>query len=361
MNDCSELIEVLRPHLNWHRARLRFLAAFVLALIRVGSVNLARVALGLNPWVQIASNYRRCQRFLAEFSFDQETIGRLILQLLPQDTLCLCLDRTEWKFGRLSINLLFIGVAHQGVAYPLVWCFLGKAGSSSLRQRLRLLRRLLSFLPKERIQTLLADREFACTGFLRYLRWHKLPYTLRIKAGSRVSYRGQSRPALQLFRHLRYGQWEALPKPVKLWGQRTYLMGGYLRTGEYLLLITQADPPQAHLRYAQRWEIETLFKAFKSQGFDFESTHLTRAERLESLVALMSIALVWAHKVGEWLSQTKPIPLKNCAQAHADPTHKARKLYSIFRYGLDHLRQLLFAAEARKNELHACMRLLSCT
>lgn len=361
MNDCSELIEVLRPHLNWHRARLRFLAAFVLALIRVGSVNLAQVALGLNPWVQIASNYRRCQRFLAEFSFDQETIGRLILQLLPQDTLCLCLDRTEWKFGRLSINLLFIGVAHQGVAYPLVWCFLGKAGSSSLRERLRLLRRLLSFLPKERIQTLLADREFACTGFLRYLRWHKLPYTLRIKAGSRVSYRGKSRPALQLFRHLRYGQWEALPKPVKLWGQRTYLMGGYLKTGEYLLLITQADPQQAHLRYAQRWEIETLFKAFKSQGFDFESTHLTRAERLESLIALMSIALVWAHKVGEWLSQTKPIPLKNRAQAHTDPTHKARKLYSTFRYGLDHLRQLLFAAEARKNELHACMRLLSCT
>jgi hypothetical protein len=53
---------------------------------------------------------------------------------------------------------------------------------------------------------------------------------------------------------------------------------------------------------------------------------------------LMSIALVWAHKVGEWLSQTKPIPLKNRAQAHTDPTHKARKLYSTFRYGLDYLR-----------------------
>lgn len=58
MNDCSELIEVLRPHLNWHRARLRFLAALVLALIRIGRVNRAQVALGLNPWVQIASNYR---------------------------------------------------------------------------------------------------------------------------------------------------------------------------------------------------------------------------------------------------------------------------------------------------------------
>lgn len=81
----------------------------------------------------------------------------------------LCLDRTEWKLGRLSIKLLLIGVAHQGVAYPLVWCFLGKAGSSSLQEQLRLLRRLLSFLAKEPIQTLLADREFACTGSLRGL------------------------------------------------------------------------------------------------------------------------------------------------------------------------------------------------
>jgi hypothetical protein len=57
----------------------------------------------------------------------------------------------------------------------------------------------------------------------------------------------------------------------------------------------------------------------------------------------MSIALVWAHQVGEWLSRTMPIPIK---------TH-ARKLYSTFRYGLDYLRQLLFAPEARKTELYA--------
>lgn len=100
-----------------------------------------------------------------------------------------------------------------------MWCFLGKAGSSNLQERLGLLRRLLTFLPKERIQSLCADREFACTGFLRYLRWQQLPYTLRIKAGNRVTYKGRSRPVQQLFRHLDYGAWEALPKPVKLWGR----------------------------------------------------------------------------------------------------------------------------------------------
>ena len=97
------------------------------------------------------------------------------------------LDRTEWKLGRRSINLLFIGVAHQGVAYPLVGCFLGKAGSSNLRERLGLLRRLLTFLPKARIVRIGSLPAPA-------LRWQKVPYTLRIKAGRRVTYKGHSRP-----------------------------------------------------------------------------------------------------------------------------------------------------------------------
>ena len=45
-----------------------------------------------------------------------------------------------------------------------------------------------------------------------------------------------------------------------------------MRKGEYLLLITEAEPERAPARYARRWEIETLFKACKSQGFDFKST-----------------------------------------------------------------------------------------
>ncbi len=65
MNDCKELIEVLRPHLKPLRARLDFLAAFVMALIRVCSVNPA-IAVEMNPWVGVASSYRLCQRFLAK-------------------------------------------------------------------------------------------------------------------------------------------------------------------------------------------------------------------------------------------------------------------------------------------------------
>lgn len=351
MEDYRMLASVLRAEIQAHKARLEFMACFVMALIQIRTVNLAQLALGLNPRVEHSSNYRRCQRFLAEFVLEPEWIGQLILKLLPEGKLTLCIDRTEWELGRVSLNLLFIGVAYQGVAIPLVWSFLGKAGSSNLRERLTLLKRLLKFLPKERIFTFTADREFACTGLLRYVRWHKIPYTFRIKTGNLIIYKGKTRTVEKLFWNLGYGETEALPKAAKLWGQKVYLMGSYLHSREFLLLITNEKPEQAHVRYARRWEIETLFKAFKSQGFDFERTHLTHGQRIQNLIALMSLALIWAHRVGEWLSQHKPIPIKK----------HGRKLYSTFRYGLDYLRQILLDKYLGNADLHAAILLLSCT
>jgi len=34
----------------------------------------------------------------------------------------------------------------------------------------------------------------------------------------------------------------------------------------------------------KRWQIETLFKAFKSSGFNIESTHVTDQKKLEKLL-----------------------------------------------------------------------------
>jgi len=82
----------------------------------------------------------------------------------------------------------------------------------------------------------------------------------------------------------------------------------------------------------RRWEIKTLFKTLKSQGFDFEATRLTRLDRIERLLALLTIIFCWAHLLGEWLHEQKPIPIKS----HHRPA------ISIFRYGLGWLREVLF-------------------
>jgi hypothetical protein len=65
-----------------------------------------------------------------------------------------------------------------------------------------------------------------------------------------------------------------------------------------------------------------------------ESTHLQDAQRLGRMVALLTIALCWAFKTGEWLSQHNPI------KKHG------RKAKSIFRVGLDHLRHIFLNLES---------------
>jgi len=169
MHHHSELSEVFRPHLQWHRARLN-----------------GRICAGLDPRPQCQPGPdRRCTSPPTTAAARGSWPGSASTRK-PSDGRSCTKPGAKWKLGRLSINLLFIG----GVAYPL-----GKAGSSNLRERLGLLRRLLTFLPKARIVRIGSLPAPA-------LRWRKVPYTLRIKAGSRVIYKGQSRPVQRLFRHL---------------------------------------------------------------------------------------------------------------------------------------------------------------
>ncbi|WP_286438579.1 transposase, partial [Bacteroides acidifaciens] len=51
--------------------------------------------------------------------------------------------------------------------------------------------------------------------------------------------------------------------------------------------------------YKKRWEIETAFRAMKSSGFNIEDTHMRDMDRIERLVAMVCMALVWAYLVGE--------------------------------------------------------------
>src|SRR5699024_7554994 len=130
--------------LDWHGARTKFAAAFVLALIRVRTVTFPSLALALNPLAKQASNERRLQRFFARFQLDLDVFARLLFALVPsQAPFTVTLDRTHWQVGRVHLNTLLFGVAHQGVSFPIVWKLLGKAGNSNQREREQLLARLL--------------------------------------------------------------------------------------------------------------------------------------------------------------------------------------------------------------------------
>jgi hypothetical protein len=121
MEQITRIRQELQPHLNWHGARLTFLALFLVALFPVRTVNLTELAIGFMGRAQTASHYKRLQRFFRDFEFDYDDIARLVAGMMhiPQPWV-LSIDRTNWQFAGCNLNLLTLGVVHQGVAFPLL-------------------------------------------------------------------------------------------------------------------------------------------------------------------------------------------------------------------------------------------------
>lgn len=347
-----QLKSVLSSHLAWHGARLSFLAMFLIALLKVKTVNLTEIATALNPKAKVSSNYRRLQRFFAEFDLDYKVMAKLIVSLLPRpaEGYTLSLDRTNWQFGQFSINLLVLAIIHNGVAFPVYWSFLAKKGNSNTAERIALLEQFMTTFGPAGIACLVADREFVGKKWFKYLRQQHIQFRIRVRQNFQVAAKKGSIPVMAIFQHLAVGESLALPRKRFILGHNLYVIGLRLED-EYLILVTDQKPQTALEDYGKRWNIETLFGILKSRGFRLEETHLTEAESINKLLALLALATVWAFKVGEWLHQQQPLKIKK----------HGRLAKSIFRYGLDHLRSIVFDIQLKLDDFLFSLKFLSCT
>lgn len=325
----------------------------MLALVDAQTTNLKKIAQKFKGRAQIDSHYKRIQRFLRGFELDFSLFARFLCSWMPfEDKWILCLDRTNWKLGQQNINILVLGVAYKGICIPLFCSSLSKRGNSNTEERLELLQRFLTTFGKDRIACLTADREFIGGEWIQALLKSGIPFRIRVKKNTQVrSARSHQQMALyKLFRGLKVQQSMVLNKKRKVWGMDLFVVG--LRTTEeYVLLITNHQPHKALEDYKRRWEIETLFGCLKSRGFDFEETHLTKPERVEKLVVLLTLTLCWCIRYGELLTRQKKIPLKN----HGRPAK------SIFRKGLEELANVLANIPYKFGAFKRAVKLLSCT
>ena len=353
MNQISLLRKTLKPLLGWHGARLNFLSLFLIALIRVKTINLAELATAFRSEAQIDSNYKRLQRFFKSFDLDYSLIARVIASLIniPQPWV-LSIDRTEWSFGKTRFNIFMLSVVYQGIAYPLLWNMLEKKGNSNSDERMDLFDRFREVFPDVEVAYLCGDREFIGQEWLTYLMIEPIiPFRLRIREIERI-YDGQKNLSVKIiFAHLQPGQTEILSGRRWVWGRLVYVSGLRLEDGELLVVISNDSPKTSISDYAQRWSIETLFGIFKTRGFCLESTHFTDRARLSKLLALMTLALCWAVKTGEWLHSYYPLKVKK----------HGRLAQSIFRYGFDRLRSIFTDLDLKHEEFLHSLQFLSCT
>lgn len=323
---------------TWHRDRITFLVVYILALIKTKSVNSSDLATVLNPLAKKESNQRRIENFFANQEICYEIVATLILTILPIKKYKISIDRTNWKYGKTDINIFMLCINYKGIGIPVYWTCLEKRGNSNTAERIELLDAFISLFGQKRIKYLLADREFVGEEWFKYLVKKKIPYYIRVRenfylhdfdAKVRVKFLFD-RPKPSVYRGGR-----VCGVKMNIVGRRLSKTERKEENEEILIVVTNepvSDPVETLETYKERWEVETLFRAYKRKGFNLESTHITDPDRIRKLVALLSLALTWCYKMGiKYDVCYEPIKIKK----------HGYKQYSYVKYGLDILRNIL--------------------
>jgi len=270
-------------------ARKKFIILFIDAIIRCRSVQFTEVASHMNTEVCDASNLRRIQDFFANYRLNYRHLAMVLLMFLPDDKEAhLSIDRSNWTYGDLDINILAVTVYCKGVGIPLWFEMLEdkSGGNSNTAERKYVIRQVLKILQH---------------------RW----------LGGRQKRRMDN---------------------VKVWGHYLSIELKRLETKakeikhQYLFILTNAVAKGACEAYKGRWSIEVFFQSVKGRGFRIEQTHLQDLERLRKLFALASLAFALCLSMGIWWNE--------CQQAIEVKNH-GYKQNSFFRHGLNKIRECL--------------------
>ena len=353
MKNVSELKQILGDFLDWNNARLTCFTQMLVALFAVRTVNLRELATAFSSRALLDSRHKRLKRFFAQFRIAQAVLAQWTFALFFSSTskVYLTIDRTNWFLGKSKINVLTLGVAHEGMAIPLFWQCLPKAGNATAAEHQEIIERFVKHFGIDPILGVLADREFGSGALFKWCNEQKIPFYIRIKEDSILRVGNQKiAKAEKFFRDVTPKKIKVFPMKIEIFGQKVHLTGSRSERGELMVVATNSCPKQAIAVYLRRWEIEVLFACLKGRGFRFEDTRLTHLDRIETLIALLSVGVAWAHKVGEWKAAKKPIVLNQYRESK-------RPQYSYFRYGADLIREAILIGFQSLTPIINCLKI----
>jgi len=354
----NELTTLFKDKTGWNKARVRFFVLFICSMCKLQTVSFVKLSQGFEGEALQESNLRRIQRFFAGFVIDNYLIANIVFSLLPhKPPYKLSLDRTNWKFGKTDINILMLSICYKGVALPILWTLLPKRGNSNSCERKELLGRYIRLFGTETIDSFLADREFIGGDWFEELIHCKIPFYIRIRGNMKVQVPGKGeKKAYWLFNQLKVNQSMHYQGLVSIGGNLVYLSGNktFIKSEnkyDTLIIASFNKQDQAIINYKERWQIETMFKAMKTSGFNLEDTHLTDLERISKLIALISIAFVWVYRIGiDKHMNIKKIKFKK----------HGRRAFSFFKYGLIRVAHAILNS-LNYRDFEKCVKILSCT
>jgi hypothetical protein len=269
----------------------------VIQLIK--EVNLESIANALPIPILFESRRRKIQRLLSSPKFKVSKIWLPLIAIWlktyfqTSQTIYVVIDRTKWS----GINLLMISIVWDKRAIPVCFKLLHQKGNSNLAQQISTFSEVLGIFKNYQI-CVLGDREFCSVKLADWLDKQGLKFCLRLRKNEYIQQESQV--------------WSELKNLGLVSGTSLFLQGvkvtklkgfGYFNIAakwkkkiggvapcEGWFILTNLEGLQVAISaYKQRFDIEEMFKDFKTSGYNLEDTKVT-GERLESLILLIAIA-----------------------------------------------------------------------
>ena len=264
----------------------------------LSKATLGQIANNLPLPILAASRRKTMQRFLDSQNFCKERIWWGIWTelmtgyWLVKEPIMLAIDRTSWG----KYNLLVVSWIIFGRAIPINWQLLDKLGSSNLDEQQSVIHPIARLLPEHSIM-LLGDREFCSQHLATWLLEIGWAYCLRIKKSTYIHLDRQesitlnqlaSYPGIRIFLKGVNITKTAHKFPFNVAVHYPKEHQGLPITEGWFLLTTLPDINSAVAAYATRFQIEEMFRDYKSYGFNLELTQLT-GSRFDTWFLLLTL------------------------------------------------------------------------
>jgi hypothetical protein len=296
------LCVILGCHQNWADLRhLKTLSWMVTGLILSGKIGLGAWTSYVHSRAEYASSViRRFRRFLDNDRIEVHPLyGPLLQQALREwgyKTLYVALDTSMlWN----TYCMVRLSLIYRGRAIPIVWIVLQHGSSSiALEDYQALLDRAAQLLfPYQGQVIFLADRGFADTGLMRYLRKLGWSFRIRIKESFWI-YRPGQRPRKVNCIPLSAGHplfWHHIQITKERFGEVHLALGRPIGNSRDRWVVISDEPTslETFREYGLRFDIEENFLDDKSNGFQLEASLIRSPKALERLCLVLAVATLY--------------------------------------------------------------------
>lgn len=183
----------IKSFFPFHReSAVKVMLLLIQCIIRCRTVNLNKCkteagAVLREKDLNLHAVYTRFIRFFKMKSIDAFCVGItwIIIHMVDfKGKTYMVMDRTNWKIGKININVLFVGLLlPNGIFIPIIWKSLNKRGNSSQKERMDLMERFCKVWHNHTAIeiTLLADREFIGLEWFSFIRKLDWSFVIRLR------------------------------------------------------------------------------------------------------------------------------------------------------------------------------------